>query len=309
MKHGIISALTFGAILALGAFSGAQAQAEGLFSLDSGTYSTTQLVRIEGGEVHFTTDGTDPTADSPVYDGIPIVVERNTVIRAAAMEGGALSAAEVLERKRKTPAPAASLDSGKYGSAQSVTLTCEKGCTIYYTTDGTKPTKKSAKYTKPITIDESTTLRFFSVKKGLAKSAVITRKYEIGFDVYDEAERQELFELVNEERAKYGLSPLTELPELSAIAQRRAVECSSYFSHWRADGTKWEVLLAEVGLKRSSRAENICYYHMTARQALDSWLADYAHRKNILDPEMKYIGIGYYHNGSCGYWTQLFIGD
>ena len=309
LKHGLISALAYGAILALGAFGGVQAGAQGLFSHDSGTYSTTQLVRIEGGEVHFTTDGTDPTAESPVYDGVPIVVECSTEIRAAAMEDGALSDVEVLDIKIRTPAPSASLASGTYGSAQSVRLTCDKGCTIYYTTDGTKPTKKSAKYTKPIAIDESATLRFFAVKNGLAKSAVITRKYVISADVYDEAERQELFELVNEERAKYGLSPLTELPELSAIAQRRAVECSSYFSHRRADGTKWEALLAEAGLKRSSRAENICYYHMTARQALDSWLADYAHRKNILDPEMKYIGIGYYHNGYCGYWTQLFIGD
>lgn len=309
MKHGLITALTLGAALAVSSFCGARAGAEGLFSHDSGTYSTAQLVRIEGGEVHYTLDGSDPTADSPVYDGVPIVVERSTVIRAADMENGADCEVQCLDIKIRTPAPKASLGSGTYTSAQTVKLTCEKGAAIYYTTDGSRPTKKSQKYTQPIVINESATLRFFAVKKGFAKSAVITRKYEISTAVYDEAERQELFTLVNEVRAQHGLQPLEELPELSAIAQQRAQECSSYFSHWRADGTKWESLLAQAGLKRSARAENICYYHQTARQALDSWLADYAHRKNILDPEMKYIGVGYYHNGLCGYWSQLFIGE
>lgn len=148
-----------------------------------------------------------------------------------------------------------------------------------------------------------------AVKNGCLKSSVITRKYIINEDVYPEKERQELFDLVNKERAKYGLSPLEELPELSLIAQKRAKECSTYFSHWRADGTKWDCLLALADLKRNNRAENICYYYTTAQQALNSWLSDYAHRKNILDPDLKYIGIGYYNNGSCCYWSQLFIGE
>ena len=121
--------------------------------------------------------------------------------------------------------------------------------------------------------------------------------------------RQELFELVNITRADYGLAPLSEMPALSDIAQKRAIECSGYFSHWRVDGTKWDSLLAAEGLKRNDRAENICYYHQTAQAALNSWMNDYAHRMNILDPDLKYIGIGCYESGGCKYWTQLFIGE
>lgn len=300
----IIAAFVGAACLSL------SAQAKSIFSQESGTYSTTQLILIDcEQDVYYTTDGTDPNEQSEKYCGIPIVVSENTLIKTALDNSGELEVGESLTIKIKTPSPSASLDSGTYNCAQTVKLSCEKGCTIYYTTDGSKPTKKSAKYTKPITISKTTTLRFMAVKSGCAKSSVIMRKYVISNDVYPEKQRQELFELVNEERAKYGLSPLEEMPELSVIAQKRAKECASYFSHWRADGTKWDYLLSLAGLKRNNRAENICYYYSTAKQALNSWLADYAHRKNILDPDLKYIGIGYYNNGACCYWTQIFIGE
>lgn len=283
--------------------------AQGIFSHESGTYSTTQLVRIESEkDVYYTTDGSAPSEQSEIYCGVPIVVSKNTVIKTAVSENGALVDAGSISIKIKSPAPSASLDSGTYYSAQTIKLSAEKGCTIYYTTDGTKPTKKSTKYTAPITITKTTSLRFMAVKSGCAKSSVITKKYVISSDVYPEKQRQELFELVNKEREKYGLAPLEELPELSQIAQQRAKEISAYFSHWRADGTKWDSLLTQAGLRRSDRAENICYYYTTAQQALNSWLSDSAHRKNILNPDLKYIGIGYYNNGCC-YWSQLFVGE
>lgn len=308
MKH-TLSILAAGAAIIIGMILAPKASAQGMFSHESGVYTTTQLVRIEGEVVYYTTDGTEPTAESALYDGKPIVVTQNTVIRTAVMTGDTLTKTDTLEIKIRARAPKASVSSGTYTESQTVTLSGTKGSTIYYTTDGSRPTKKSAKYTEPITVDKTTTLRFMAAKKGMANSAVVTRIYKIAKCVYDEPERSELFELVNEVRAEYELAPLEELPELSEIAQKRAKECSAYFSHWRADGTKWDNLLAEAGLKRSVRAENICYYHLTARQALDSWLADSAHRNNILNPDVKYIGIGYYYNGYCSYWTQLFIGE
>lgn len=126
---------------------------------------------------------------------------------------------------------------------------------------------------------------------------------------YTDPERQELLEAVNAVRAEYGLPPLSEMAELSDIAQQRAVEISGYFSHYRSDGTKWDYLLAAAGLKRSVRAENIAYGCRTAQEALNSWLNDYAHRENILNPEAVYIGIGCCNNGCDTYWVQIFLGE
>lgn len=125
---------------------------------------------------------------------------------------------------------------------------------------------------------------------------------------YDEPQRQAMLEAVNAVRAEYGLSALREMPEISDIAQQRARECASYFSHTRPNGTRWYTLLEEAGLKRNVRAENIAYYYPTAQQALNSWLNDYSHRANILNAEAAYIGIGYYHDGYNAYWVQIFLG-
>ena len=126
---------------------------------------------------------------------------------------------------------------------------------------------------------------------------------------YDEPHRQAMLEAVNAVRAEYGLTALSEMPELSEIAQQRARECASHFSHTRPNGTKWHTLLNEAGLKRSVRAENIAYYYPTAQQALNSWMDDYSHKVNILNAEAVYIGIGYYNDGYNSYWVQIFLGE
>src|SRR5512133_3030373 len=52
-----------------------------------------------------------------------------------------------------------SVKGGFYSSAQSVALTSNDGTTIYYTTNGSTPTVKSSKYSSPISIKSTSSIR------------------------------------------------------------------------------------------------------------------------------------------------------
>lgn len=283
------------------------------FSHESGCYSSTQIVRInvdEGISVFYTTDGTLPDESSSLYNGSPIIVSKNTKIRTAAYEDEKLIGYDSVTVKIHTAAPKASVNSGTYDEPFTVELSCvDKAAKIYYTTDGSVPTKNARLYTGPIKITEDTQLKYVALRSGRNYSKYYTRNYKLNTDVYAEPQRQDMLELVNELRRSYGLCGLEAMPELSAIAQQRAEECASCYSHWRADGTKWDYLLELSGLKRSVRAENLAYYYPTAKQALNAWLNDYYHKANLLNPDARYIGIGFYSNGYSNYWAQLFIGE
>ncbi|MDP5275627.1 extracellular catalytic domain type 1 short-chain-length polyhydroxyalkanoate depolymerase [Chengkuizengella axinellae] len=61
------------------------------------------------------------------------------------------------------PITVASSDSGTYNSSIQVELTTNEEATTYYTIDGSEPSTGSLVYTDPITISETTTLKYFSV--------------------------------------------------------------------------------------------------------------------------------------------------
>ena len=76
--------------------------------------------------------------------------------------------------------PAASPIGGIYTEAKTVTLTCAtEGADIHYTLDGTAPTTVSAKYSTPISISATATLKAIAVKAGMTNSAVMTEIYNI----------------------------------------------------------------------------------------------------------------------------------
>lgn len=295
--------------------AGASAKENGEVSLShsSGIYDTTQLVTVicndGSSDIYYTTDGTRPSTDSALYDGKPIIVTENTVVRMAAYNEDSLVASDKATIKIRTASPAASVESGEYKSSFKVELTCsDENSDIYYTLDGSTPTRDSKKYKKPITIKENTTLKFAAFSPDKSRSKVITRKYTISTDEFDNKLCQDLFELVNETRAEYGLSPLKTMDNLTEAAEIRAKEYSYNYSHWRPDGTKWYTILSEYGLKRNTRAENLAYYYKTAKSVLNCWMSDSWHRGNILSPDAEYIGIGCYSDGYTTYWCQLFIG-
>lgn len=119
---------------------------------------------------------------------------------------------------------------------------------------------------------------------------------------------QQVIELVNEERAKAGLSPLQESAQASKAASVRAEEITRSFSHTRPDGSSFSTALQQNGVSFRSSGENIAYGQKTPQEVMNSWMNSQGHRANILNPNFTAIGVGYVQNSSgVGYWTQLFV--
>ena len=61
---------------------------------------------------------------------------------------------------------------GRYASSVKVEITCEKGDTIYYTTDCSTPDRSSERYTGPFTVSKTTVVRAIAVREGNVCSSV-----------------------------------------------------------------------------------------------------------------------------------------
>ena len=122
------------------------------------------------------------------------------------------------------------------------------------------------------------------------------------------AYEQEVIRLVNAERAKYDLAPLTENWELSRVARWKAQDMKDrgYFSHTSPTyGTPFQMLRA-FGLTYRSAGENIAMGYATPAAVVNGWLNSEGHRANILSASYTQIGVGYVASGH--YWAQMFIG-
>ena len=78
--------------------------------------------------------------------------------------------------------PIFSSNSGFYDGSQSVALSASNGAEIYYTIDGSVPTKQDTKYSVPINIAESTVIKAVSFENGKMLSEVVTRSYLLNFN-------------------------------------------------------------------------------------------------------------------------------
>lgn len=71
-------------------------------------------------------------------------------------------------------------ESGIYASGKSITLKASRSdADIYYTLDGRTPTTSSTRYTAPITLNQSVTLKAIATGSNYETSDVLTRQYQI----------------------------------------------------------------------------------------------------------------------------------
>jgi uncharacterized protein YjdB len=157
------------------------------YSPAGGTYSSKQSVTIgsatAGSIVHYTTDGSMPTANSPAYTG-PISVSTTQTINAiAAATGYSNSAVGSASYNVVTPTaatPTFSPAAGTYTSNQSVKISsATRSATIYYTTDGSTPTLNANLYSGSITVSQNETIQAVAVASGYSNSAIGSAAYTI----------------------------------------------------------------------------------------------------------------------------------
>lgn len=71
-------------------------------------------------------------------------------------------------------------DGGYVEKGTKITLVTEDNSDIFYTTDGSVPSKSSKKYSKEITINNTTVIRAIAYKDGYLPSEVVSRTYIVG---------------------------------------------------------------------------------------------------------------------------------
>jgi uncharacterized YkwD family protein len=116
---------------------------------------------------------------------------------------------------------------------------------------------------------------------------------------------EQVVQLVNQQRAKQGLRPLTHRADVKNVAQKKAEDMinSNYFSHTSPNyGSPFD-MLKSFGISYSYAGENIAKGQKTPQEVMNAWMNSSGHRANILKPEYDAIGVGFYH----GAWVQLFI--
>ena len=123
----------------------------------------------------------------------------------------------------------------------------------------------------------------------------------------------EVFELINTERAKYGLPRFTMDRILMDTAMGRAAEITRKFDHKRPNGnsfsTAYPMATAANGYNGLfAAAENIAAGQLSAEEVISDWMQSPGHRNNILNANYVSIGIGCVKmNGQFYiYWVQSF---
>ncbi len=129
----------------------------------------------DGYKIRYTTDGSIPTASSPVMEGNSFTVTSTFTLKAVVERYGVVLT-KVAE-KDVAPAPCATPVITYDNSTSKVSIaSTTPECTFYYTTDGTAPTTSSTKYSSPFSINSSTTVMAIATKSGYPNSEIASVK-------------------------------------------------------------------------------------------------------------------------------------
>lgn len=106
----------------------------------------------------------------------------------------------------------------------------------------------------------------------------------------------ETIRLVNIQRARRGLGPLTADPKLTAAARFHAeyMAKNDCFDHTCRGGPTFIERIGKAGYPYRAAAENIAAGMASPAEIVEAWMTSKGHRANILNPDVDEAGVGYF---------------
>jgi uncharacterized protein YkwD len=126
---------------------------------------------------------------------------------------------------------------------------------------------------------------------------------------------QQVLDLTNVQRQQAGLASLTLNQNLNASAQAHTNDMAfnDFFAHTGSNGSSFADRVRSAGYNYSFTAENIAAGYATPSSVVKAWMNSSGHRANILNPNLRELGVGFYFlENDPGtttyryYWTQNF---
>lgn len=157
------------------------------FSYVEGDYAEIIPLKLSSntsGTIYYTTDGSLPDKHSDIYTA-PLFLESGDYTISAFFVNDYGIESEIVQKSYhinlEVPnAPEIAVYSGEYHEPMVVSVQGQEGCEIYYTTDGSEPTKDSVPYTGPIPMPlGSTHFKFVNISKEGVSSEVTMRTYKL----------------------------------------------------------------------------------------------------------------------------------
>lgn len=124
------------------------------------------------------------------------------------------------------------------------------------------------------------------------------------------ADEQEVFNLINQQRANNGLSALKVDEEVQKVARIKAKDMvdNNYFSHTSPTyGSPFD-MLKSFKISYNTAGENIAG-NSSNSAAVTAWMNSSGHKANILNSSFNYTGVGVVTGSKYGkIYVQMFIG-
>jgi uncharacterized protein YkwD len=122
---------------------------------------------------------------------------------------------------------------------------------------------------------------------------------------------QQVFDLVNRERAAADVPPLQVDLRLAAAAQDHAdwMAANGVMSHTGEDGSSPADRAAAAGFPYQTLGENVAAGYSSPEAVVQGWMNSSGHRANILRESFTLAAVGYAYSSGSGwghYWVNMF---
>ncbi len=118
-------------------------------------------------------------------------------------------------------------------------------------------------------------------------------------------------EYANMERRARDLPPLECSASLGRVADSHSRDMCErqYVAHVDPDGVGPEERFDAHGIDATAIGENVAHGHRRVFQVHQGWMHSAGHRKNILHPDFRRIGVAVRWCDGRPYWTQTFASE